>query len=197
VGPSFRLLSLAAGLAALFFRELALPYCGVACLLAAWNRRWLEAAAWAAGIAAFFAFFAWHVGQVQEQLAGLETPAAAGLSQWLRFGGLDFVLLTTRMNGLLFHLPAALLWLYLLAALLGLAKDSDETSQLACLSALAYLLAFAFLGRPENFYWGLLPAPFLAWGLARAPLALANLFTSAALSADKRLSDPRQSAPSV
>ena len=179
LGGRWRIAAVAAGTAALLFRELALPYCGIACLCAAWNRRWLESAAWAAGIAAFFGLFAWHVLQVREQLAGVESAAGgAGLSQWLRFGGLDFLLLTTRMNGLLFAAPAAVLWLYLLASLLGLADRTDETSRLACLAALAYLLAYAIVGRPENFYWGLLPAPLLAWGLALAPEALQRLWRS-------------------
>jgi hypothetical protein len=178
---SWRCLAVVAGLLALFFRELAMPYCGIACLIAVWNRRWVEAAAWAAGIVLFLGFFAWHIGQVRMQLAGTEVVAAAGLSQWLRFGSLDFVLLTTRMNSLLFAAPACLLWLYLLTALLGLSQRRDETSQLACLTALAYLVTFAFVGRPENFYWGLMAAPLLPWGIAHAPRAIRELWTTTAL----------------
>jgi hypothetical protein len=165
----------------LLFRELALPYCGVACLCAAWKGRWWESAAWAAGIALFFGYFAWHVVQVREQLGAGEAAAGGGLAQWLRFGGLDFVLLTTRMNGLIFAAPAAVLWLYLLASLLGLSHRHDETCRLACLAALAYLLAFAVVGRPENFYWGLLAAPLLAWGVAQAPSAIADRLRRAGL----------------
>lgn len=172
---AWRSLAIAAAFAALAFRELALPYCGIACLVALYRCRWLEAAAWTLGIAAFFAFFCWHVQQVNAQLAGTEVAASAGLSQWLRLGGLDFVLLTTRMNALLFAAPSWLLWLYLLAALVGLAHRQDDASRLACLSALAYLLVFAFLGRPENFYWGLLAAPLLPWGMIHAPVALKAL----------------------
>src|SRR5262245_3194794 len=160
--------AVASGLAALFFRELALPYCLVAGFLAVRNRRWLESTAWAAGIAGFFAFFAWHAAQVKAQLVGTDVATSAGLIQWLRFGGLDFVLLTTRMNSLLFAAPGALLWLYLLLALFGLSRSREESSHLACLTALLYLLAFAILGRPENFYWGLMPAPLLAWGIGPA-----------------------------
>ena len=174
LGGRWRAAAVATGIAALLFRELALPFCGIACLSAAWNRRWRESAGWAAGIVLFFAFFAWHVAQVRAQLTEIAAPGGAGLVQWLRLGGLDFVLLTTRMNGLLFAAPAGVLWLYLLAALAGLAARTDETSRLACFAALAYLLAFAVLGRPENFYWGLLPAPLLAWGAAHAPAALAR-----------------------
>ena len=174
----WRALAIAAGLGALFMRELALPYCGVACLLAMWHRHWREGVLWTVGIAAFFAFYAWHVGQVGIHLAGSEAAAAGGLAQWLRCGGLDFVLLTTRMNGLLFAAPGALLWLYLLAALLGLASRGDETSHLAALASAAYLLAFAVIGRSENFYWGLLPAPLLAFGLHAAHAALARLWSA-------------------
>ena len=148
------------------FRELALPWCVACGGMAVYKRRWGQAAAWTLGIAAFCGFFAWHVGQVKTQLAGTEVAASAGLAQWLRFGGLDFVLLTTRMNSLLFAAPGWLLWLYLLIALVGLSRSKSEASQTACVAALMYLLAFAIVGRPENFYWGLMPAPLLAWGVA-------------------------------
>jgi hypothetical protein len=179
LGDRWRSLAIAAGLFALFIRELALPYCGVACLLALWHRRWRDGALWTLGISAFFAFYAWHVGQVRIHLAGSEPAAAGGLSQWLRFGGLDFVLLTTRMNGILFSAPAPLLWLYSIACLFGLASSASETSRLACLAAAAYLLAFAVIGRSENFYWGLLPAPLLAFGLHGAPAALVKQWNAA------------------
>lgn len=162
----YRGLAIAAGILALMFRELALPYCVAACCIASYQRRWRQATSWAAGILLFFAFFAWHVGQVKAQIAGMElsTAADSGLGQWLRFGGLDFVLLTTRMNSLLFSAPGCLLWLYVLVALIGLSRDRSQASETACVAALLYLLAFAIVGRPENFYWGLLPAPLLAWG---------------------------------
>jgi hypothetical protein len=173
-------LAIIAGLAALAFRELALPYCCVAAAVSLWHRRWWQAAGWSAGIVAFFAFLAWHIGKVHLQLADTKTAAGGGLAQWLRFGGLDFVLLTTRMNSLLFAAPAWLLWLFVLAGLFGLASRRDAASQLACLAALAYLGAFAIIGRPENFYWGLMVAPLLPWGVIHAPAALRELWTKAA-----------------
>jgi hypothetical protein len=177
--PILVALSIAAGTAALLFRELALPYCVLAYVVAIWHRRWLEALGWATGMAAFGLLLGWHVGQVQAQLAGIDQQAGAGLSQWLRFGGLDFVLLTTRMNSLLFAAPAALLWCYLLAALVGLSRRTDATGRLCCLASLAYLLAFAVAGRPENFYWGLMAAPLLPWGVAAAPRVVADLWERA------------------
>jgi hypothetical protein len=174
----WRLTAVATGIAALMFRELALPYCAIAAFVAAWNRRWLEAAGWTVGIVAFFGFFAWHVGQVNAHLAGFAANSSGGVNQWLRFGALDFVLLTTRMNKLLFDAPAWLLWLYLVAALVGLSQQHDDTSRLACLASFAYLIAFAVVGRPENFYWGLLSAPLLAWGAGHGPLAICQMWNA-------------------
>jgi hypothetical protein len=176
----WRVIAIATALAALSFRELVLPYGCVAAVVALYHRRWIESVAWTAGILAFFAFLAWHISQVHAQLAGTETAAGGGLAQWLRFGGLDFVLLTTRMNSLLFAAPGWLLWLYILAGLFGLASRRDAASQLACLAALAYLGAFAIVGRPENFYWGLMAAPLLPWGVIHAPATLRQLWIKAA-----------------
>lgn len=181
----WRWLAVAAGIGALLFRELALPYCLVAATLALWNRRFGEAAGWISGIGLFFGFFAWHVSQVKAQLAGMEVAPSAGLSQWLRFGGLDFVLLTTRMNSLLFAAPSVLLWIYLLVSLVGLSRGRDEASRLACLAALGYLLAFAIAGRPENFYWGLLPAPLLAWGIGQGLTTLGDLWRAAQIASSR------------
>lgn len=157
-----------AGLA-LFFRELALPFCGLGCLVALGHRRWFEAGVWSIVLAMFFAFYTWHVGQVRGQLALTGTAAAPEMTQWLRFGGLDFVLLSLRMNGLLFQAPGVILWLFLLAAFQGASASRNDTQQLVGLAAAAYTVAFAFLGRPENFYWGLIPAPLLAWSIGSLP----------------------------
>jgi hypothetical protein len=178
----WRVLAIATGIAALLFRELALPYCLVAGGLALWQRRYWEAALWAKGLAAFAVLLVWHVLQVRSELAedGI-TGGGTGIAQWIRCGGIDFVLLTARMNSLLFHWPAVLLWLFLLLSLFGLAQRIDFASRASCLAALLYLVAFAFVGRPENFYWGLLYAPLLPAGVAAGLAALADQWRQAAL----------------
>jgi hypothetical protein len=172
-------LAIAAGLAALLFRELALPYCLIAGCVMAWQRRWWAAFGWGAGLALFFAFLAWHIGQVRAQLAASDVSGTASLAQWLQFGGLDFVLLTARMNALVYHAPAAVLWLYLLGSLLGLVRGKEAASLVAGLTVAAYLAAFAIIGRPWNFYWGLLYAPLLPWGLVQLPAVLKHLAVQA------------------
>jgi hypothetical protein len=170
----WRLLAALAGIVALMFRELALPYCLAAGGVALWQRRYWEAVLWAKGLVVFGCLLAWHVFAVRGELVehGHAPIGGAGLAQWIRCGGLDFVLLTVRMNSLLFHWPASLLWVYLLVALLGLAQRSDFASRTSCLAALLYLLAFGVVGRAENFYWGLLYAPLLPAGLAAGVLAV-------------------------
>ena len=68
---------------------------------------------------------------------------------------------------------------YLLAAFVGLSRRTDASSRLCCLASLAYLLAFAVVGRPENFYWGLMAAPLLPWGVAAAPRVVADWWEKA------------------
>jgi len=186
----WRLLAALAGIAALMFRELALPYCLAVGGLALWQRRYWEAALWAKGLVAFGCLLAWHVYAVRGELVehGHATTGGAGLAQWIRCGGLDFVLLTVRMNSLVFHWPASLLWVYLLVALLGLAQRSDSASRTCCLAALLYLLAFGVAGRPENFYWGLLYAPLLPAGLAAGMLAVRQWWI-ASLSAENPITN--------
>lgn len=176
----WRVLSISAGILALLFRELALPYCFWAAILSLCSRRSIDAAAWAGGIALFFAFLYWHSQQVAAQLTPEDLRASGGgVSQWLKFGGLDFVLLTVRLNGLLFAAPAPLLFLYLLLALFGLATARDERLMLQLLAAVSYLAAFSVVGMTINFYWGLLYAPLLPAGVAAAPTALRILWQRA------------------
>jgi hypothetical protein len=177
MGRGWAYLSALSAVAALFLRELALPYCVIACLLTLMRQNWRLACVWGTGIAAFLGFFCWHVFRVHHQMAATDDPFQADLGQWIRFGGLDFVLLTMRMNQWLFTAPGWLLWCYLLAALIGLSSSHDH--QLGCVAAVSYITVFAALGRPENFYWGLLTAPLLPWGVVRAPASIWQILREA------------------
>jgi hypothetical protein len=163
-----------AALAALFVRELVLPYCLIALVLAWRQRRRPELVLWLAGLACYAVFLAWHRAQVLQHV----TEADRLPSSWIQFGGAPFLLATCRMNELLFRLPAWIRALYLLTALLGLAGWRGDTGVRCWWTAAVYLAAFAVVGQPFNEYWGLLYAPLLPLGIAQAPAAMRDLWHS-------------------
>lgn len=174
-GMGWRWPAFAVGLSALFFRELALPYCVAAGFVTWWYGRRGEALAWALGIAAFFVFLAWHARQVSLQLSPEDRAGSQGFREWITFGGLAFDVMTTRMNAFLANAPGWLVALYLAAAVLGLVGWRGELGETALLTVLMYLAGFSMVGMTKNIYWGLLPAPFLPFGVVRAPAVLREL----------------------
>jgi hypothetical protein len=54
----------------------------------------------------------------------------------------------------------------------GLLSWRSEQGALLSLTTLAYLGAFAVIGMPKNINWGLMFAPLLPFGVARAPTVL-------------------------
>lgn len=180
-------LSAGLGIAALLVRELALPFCLVMAMQHGMCRRWKLAFVWTCGIGLFVVYYLWHLGRIYEQWALSGITGGAGVSQWLRLGGLGFVLRTLRMNGWLFLAPAWLLWLYLALAAYGLGQARNTTVQAAGWAVACFVLAFAVVGRPENLYWGLVPAPLLALGAAEGASRLLTLvFPSANAIAQSR-----------
>lgn len=165
-------LSAMLGTAALLVRELALPFCLVMAVQHGFGRRWKLALAWIGGIGLFAVYYGWHWVRIHEQWALGGILGGAGVSQWLRLGGLGFVLRTLRMNGWLFAAPAWLLWLYLVLSAYGLGRGRNATSQAAAWTFALYVLAFAILGRLENLYWGLVPAPLVALGAVEGACCL-------------------------
>jgi hypothetical protein len=170
-------LAVLAGLAALFFRELALPYCLIALALAGRGRRWTEAFSWLAGLAGYCVFFTFHALAAARRLPG---GGAVHASSWLQHGGTAFVLLTTQINYfLLVLLPAWVAAFYLPLGLLGLAAWRGPAGTRAFWTVLAYVAAFTLIGfKPHNAYWGLLYAPLLALGVAWSPAALRDLIAA-------------------
>jgi hypothetical protein len=167
--------AVAAGLLALFLRELTLPYC---LLAAGWAWRFgrrRETIAWMVGIVVFAEFLAWHASEVASRLTDADRVASTGIMGWVQFGGLQFDLLAARMNCFLFHAPGWLIYVYFVVSLGGFADRRDERGLLAGSTAAAYLLAFSIIGLPKNLYWGLMFSPLLPFGVAAAPDALRKL----------------------
>lgn len=188
-GVERRGLAVAAGLAGLAFRELMLPYCLLALGCALWRRRRWESLAWMVGITLFGLYLAWHAQEVNQRIA---EGARGGTGDWISFGGYSFVLATVRMNGWLFPMPLPVLAVYLELALFGLVGWRSERGTLVTLVTLAYLAAFTILGLPGhlNYYWGLLTAPLLCFGPARAPHAMMDLLQAAGIMKPRSIEGP-------
>jgi hypothetical protein len=166
-------------LLALFIRELAAPYV-IVCVALAWrDRRFVELGAWAAGLAAFAAYFAWHAAMVQAALGAGDLAYPDG---WVQFGGLGFILATAKFNGAFIAAPLWATAILMPLCLLGLAAWQGAGARRVALTVAAYLVAFAVVGKPFNTYWGALYTPLMMIGLAFVPAALRDLF--AALRAD-------------
>jgi hypothetical protein len=176
-GVHFRAGGIAAGLAALWMRELAVLYVVVAIVLAIRERRWREVAVWCVGVGCYGAFLAWHAWQVQQHLTEHELAEASG---WIQFGGPAFVIRTSQMNVWLFNLPAWVALLYLVAALLGLAWWRGPQALLAGGTVGLYLATFLVVGKSFNAYWGLLYVALLPLGLVRAPASIRALLKARA-----------------
>lgn len=169
-------IGLAFGLAAIFFRELALPY-GVLCAAIAWRRgRRGELAAWLIGLATWFAFFGLHWWYVHEWMAA---GARAHREGWIQFGGIGFVISTAQMNAYLLLLPQWVTALYLVAALVGFAGWRTPLGVRVGGAACLFLAAFAVVGQSFNQYWGAMVAPLLCFGVARLPVSIRDLWRAA------------------
>jgi hypothetical protein len=171
-----RKLGIACGIAAVFVRDLAGPYCVVGLGVAVWQRRWKEASLWFSGLAAYGLFFLWHAAQV----AAWRTPDATSHAEgWLQFGGLPFLLSTAQMNGFLLILPQWVTAIYLPLALLGFVSWATPAGRFAALTALTFVMLFTIVGLEINQYWGSLIAPLLCLGAVRSPLAIRELLQAA------------------
>jgi len=157
-------LAVALGLAAALIRELAAPYLVVMATTALLGRHWREAAAWALALALFAAALAWHAHLVDV----LVLPTDRAGAGWLKLSGWPFVLHAAQWNAVLAASPAWLAAVAVPAALAGAANWTTSLGRRLAAVLMIYVLAFTVIGRPENFYWGLMFAPLLPLGFARA-----------------------------
>lgn len=175
-GVNWRWMGVAAGLAALFFRELTLPYCALAILLAWRSGRKREIAAWGIGLACWGVWYGLHVLQVLEHMPPDAKHHPGG---WVRFGGLPFILSTVQVNGSLILLPRVVSAVYFVAAVVGLGGWRSPWGIRTGATAAIYLLLFACVGLEGNSYWGFLIAPLLCFGVARCPASMSDLWRRA------------------
>ena len=185
-----RRLGMAAGLLALFFRELALPYVVIVALFAWWQGRRRETVAWGTGLALYGLYLWLHF------LAVARIPRQSSLlngSAWVHFEGPAFILATCRMNLFLLASPLWVSALYLPLSLVGIVGWRGETSlRIAAVIGL-YLAAFSVVGGLFNSYWGLMYAPLLPFGVAWVPDSLRDLWSAAVSKGNRTTKDaPRE-----
>jgi hypothetical protein len=169
------MLGLLVGLAALFCRELAAPYCLLCLAIALRQKNWREVAGWFGGFAAYGVFYALHVRQV---LPLIGRDDVAHVHGWVRLGGAGFVISTAQMNAYLLLLPQWVTALVVSAALLGVAAWNSPAGERLGLTLAGYLVAFSIVGQDFNQYWGSMIAPLFCLAAARFPAALADLAAS-------------------
>ncbi len=177
-GVNLRFLGATMALAALFLRELALPYCLLGLALALWQRRPKESMVYVVGLIGWSVFFGLHCWKVGPLIAA---TAHAHPQGWVRFGGLTFVIAVTQMNSCLVLLPVWVTVVYFALAMLGFAGCQSGWSARIAFTACMYIVAFSIVGQEFNRYWGLMIAPLFCFGVVRAPAALGDLWQAAKL----------------
>lgn len=165
-------LGVAFALTALVWRELVLPYCVVAAVLAWWHGRRAEVRTWVVGLAVFFALYAWHAATVAAHTAGAAPSPAA----WLDPQGLKFLLRSAVLNVWVRGWPTWVAAVFLTVAVAGLAGWRGEVGSRLVITAAVYLVPLTVVRGWD--YWGFLYTPLLVLGVVRAPAALRDLITT-------------------
>jgi hypothetical protein len=162
-----------AGILAVFFRELALPYVLIGLLFEWREKNKSEVWTWMAGLAGYGLYFGLHATAAAARIPPVHGMPSVGPR--IQIGGLRFLLITSRV-GLLMLYPFWWAALYLPFALLGLAGWRHPAAVRVLVTVASYLVAFSIVGIPNaNYYWGAVYAPLLGFGTASALPACIDL----------------------
>ena len=170
-------MSVLTGIAALAFRELALPYVLVMLGCAIWEGRRQEAFWWGTGLLIFLAGLGLHAAMVSSHIG----PVAPQGEGWLAMGGWPFVVATSRWNLFFLLTGTWLAALFLPLLLLGAWAWQGPVGLRLKLTLWCYCLAFLFVGRSNNDYWGIILVPLLGVSLVYAPKMLGILWRASHL----------------
>ena len=168
--------SVVLGLLAVLVRELAMPLLVAMAIAATIERRRGEALAWSGAILLAGAAILFHARAV----AAVVLPGDLSSPGWASAGGWGFDLRVAHATSLFGILPYRSVAVLVPLAVLGWAGLRGGLGPRVLLTLGGWLGAFMIIGRPDNFYWGLLFAPLLPIGLAFAPAALRDLIAALA-----------------
>ena len=139
--------------------------------LALVEKRWREAAGWAAVVAVFAAYLVLHAHWVSEVVRP-DDPASPG---WSGLLGPQFALKSIARVTFGVRLPDALAAAFLVLSLFGWASVRAGWALRAFLLLLGYGLMLALFARADTFYWALVAAPLAFVGLVFLPAAFTDL----------------------
>jgi len=168
--------ALAVAALALAIRETALPFVLLMAALAFWRQDWKEGAAWSGLTLLFLALFGVHLHLIAQQVLPSD-PSGQG---WLYLRGLSGWVSNVALSSNLRFLPSWLAGPVVIVAMLGWAAWRSPAGLFGLLFFLGFGLIFMIVGRPDNFYWGMLVSPAMFIGAAFAPMGLAALIAAAA-----------------
>jgi hypothetical protein len=168
-------------------RELALPMILVMGGLALFERRWREAAAWAAVVAIFGVYVTLHAQWVS-QVVRADDLSSPGWSSML---GAQFALKSIAKVTFGIRLPDAIAAALLVLSLFGWASVRSGWALRAALLLAGYGAMVALFARSDTFYWALLAAPLSFAGLAFLPRIFSDLATAVRTVPDPSRREPQ------
>jgi hypothetical protein len=160
--------SIAVGLSAVLFRELALPVLAMMAVFAAYEKQWREAACWTGAVLAAGVCIALHAAEI----IGLRLPADLSSQGWIGLGGWAFFVSCVRETGAIGLMPVGAEYVVVPLSLFGWFSWKSAAGLRVSGLLVGYMLALMVFARPENLYWALLVSPLLVGGLGLAPAGL-------------------------
>jgi hypothetical protein len=173
--PKYWVASVVAGFIACCFRELAMPFLLVMLLAAGWERRWPETIGWAVAVMLFGGVLGLHAAQVAAHVlpGDLTSPGWHGRAGW------GFIIMMVQACTIFFVLPKWAVAIIFPLALLGLGGWRSALGTRMSIFVGGMIGVFMLIGRPDNFYWGLMFAPLLTAGVMFVPGALRDVSNAA------------------
>lgn len=175
-------LSIAAGLAAVLFRELALPYLMLMAVLAAYEKCWREAYGWSGAIVLALVAQLLHAHAVAAVVIASD-PASQG---WTGLGGWSFYLTAANNSSLLELLPMWVTAVVVPFSLFGWIAWRSAIALRVVGLMLGYATLLVLFARPDNVYWAILIEPFLLAGLSLGAAGVWQLWQGSQLTVGRQ-----------